>query len=63
VRTVLHLVRGGVPPKQLVAERDWLVYLQEMQLSPHGEPPIRPGQITYDQLVALTFTADLVVTW
>lgn len=63
MRTVLHLVRGAAPPKRLVAETDWLVYLQEMQLAPQGEPPVRVGPITHDQLVILIFAADLVVTW
>ncbi len=63
MRIVLHLVRGGLPPEQLVADSDWLVYLQEMQLAPAGEPPVRVGPITHDQLVTLIFAADLVVTW
>jgi len=77
VRTVLHLVRPGATPQQ-VAERDWVVYLQTMELastpgvgvnpSPsisgagHASP-IPAGTLTHDQLVALTFAADIVVTW
>ena len=64
MRTVLHLVRPGATPQQ-VAERDWVVYLQPMELAPAtGRPtPLPAGTITHDQLVALSFAADLVVTW
>jgi hypothetical protein len=67
VRTVLHLVRPGaaaLPP--VVADRDWVVYLQPMALARGGAPhtaPLPPGPIDHDQLVALVFAADLVVTW
>ena len=62
-RTVLHLVRSAPPPAAVVAARDWVVYLQPMQLAPHGGPPLAPGPIDHDQLVQLIFAADLVVTW
>jgi len=67
VRRILHLVRGDTVPA-LVAERDWVVYLRPapssgIQLVPRGEPPFPPGPIDHDQLVALSFAADLVVTW
>jgi hypothetical protein len=61
-RRILHVVRGDAPPP-VVAERDWVVYLRGMQLAPSGEPPLPPGPIDHDQLVALSFAADLVVTW
>ena len=57
----LHLVRAGEPP--VLDDRDWVVYLPGMQLAAHGGPPQPPGPITHDQLVALIFAADLVVTW
>jgi hypothetical protein len=64
MRTVLHLVRPGAEPVA-VADRDWVVYLQAMQLAPRGAPPAPcpPGPIDHDQLVALVFAADLVITW
>ena len=57
----LHVVRSGEPA--VLDDRDWVVYLPGMRLADHGEPPQPPGPITYDQLVALLFAADLVVTW
>lgn len=67
MRRILHIVRADAVPA-VVAERDWVVYLSqvptpEMQLAPRGEPPIASGPIDHDQLVALSFAADLVVTW
>jgi hypothetical protein len=63
VRTVLHLVRPGATPRA-VADRDWVVYLQPMELAPSAHPaPLPPGPLIHDQLVALSFAADLVVTW
>ncbi len=63
MRTVLHLVRPGATP-ELVAERDWVVYLKESVLAPSAHPaPLPPGPVSHDQLVALSFAADLVVTW
>jgi hypothetical protein len=68
MRTVLHLVRpgaiGAIP--SVVAERDWVVYLQPVQLVRGGAPytaPYPPGPLDHDQVVALAFAADLVVTW
>ncbi|TMQ06880.1 MAG: hypothetical protein E6J90_44975 [Deltaproteobacteria bacterium] len=63
---MLHLVRPGAAGRALpVAERDWVVYLQPMQLVQTGAPPapFPPGPLDHDQLVALIFAADLVVTW
>lgn len=64
MRTVLHLVRPGATPL-VVAERDWVVYLQdsELVLAPAASAPLPSGPVTHDQLVALCFAADLVVTW
>lgn len=63
----LHVVRlpdraSGVPTG-VVAERDWVVYLQTMDLAEMGEPPISPGRIDHDQLVDLITRADRVITW
>lgn len=60
---VLHLVRGAEPPDGVVAEHHWVVYLQPMRLAPAGNPPEPPGPIDHDQLIRLSFAADLVVTW
>jgi hypothetical protein len=57
----LHLVRAGEPA--VLDEPDWIVYLPTMRLAEHGAPPLPPGPITPDQLVAIIFAADLVVTW
>lgn len=62
-RTVLHLVRDAEPPAGVVAEPDWVVYLRPMRLVARGEPPVPAGPIDHDQLVQLSFAADLVVTW
>ena len=68
MRTVLHLVRpeatGRLPA--VVADRDWVVYLQPLELVRPGAPPTAPfppGPLDHDQVVALAFAADLVVTW
>jgi len=67
VRRILHIVRTDAVPA-VVAERDWVVYLSPpptpgILLVPRGEPPFPAGPIDHDQLVALSFAADLVVTW
>lgn len=64
MRTVLHLVRPGATPL-VVAERDWVVYLNDTEpvLAPTTAAPVPSGPVTHDQLVALSFAADLVVTW
>ena len=62
MRTVLHLVRPGATPA-VVAERDWVVYLEPMELAPSATAPVPAGPVTHEQLVALSFAADLVVTW
>jgi hypothetical protein len=64
-KTVLHLVRGDTAPAA-VADRDWVVYLHPARLARGGSPhaaPVALGAIDHDQLVALVFAADLVVTW
>jgi hypothetical protein len=63
-RTVVHVARTGEsPPLAALADRDWLVYLEPLRLAAHGQPPYSPGPIDHDQLVALVFAADLVITW
>jgi len=66
VKQVLHLVRPGAHPAVL-ADRDWVVYLDPPELADRGAPPGPPGPIDHEQLfdliVALSFAADLVVTW
>ena len=65
MRTVLHLVRANATPTA-VAERDWVVYLQPTRLVHGGVPytaPCPPGSIDHDQIIALAFAADLVITW
>jgi hypothetical protein len=61
-RRTLHLVRGTALVEG-VAERDWVVYLQTMELAPRGEPPVVPGRIDHDQLLDLVVRADRVITW
>jgi hypothetical protein len=65
MKRVLHLVRPNAAPA-VVAERDWVVYLQPTRLVQGGVPhtalfPL--GPVDHDQVVALAFAADLVVTW
>jgi hypothetical protein len=65
MRTILHLVRANARPS-VVAECDWVVYLQPTSLVQGGEPHTAPfalGSLDHDQLIALVFAADLVVTW
>jgi hypothetical protein len=65
MKTVLHLVRANAVPAA-VAEHDWVVYLQPTTLVAGGTPHSAPyplGPIDHDQVVALAFAADLVVTW
>ena len=65
MKRVLHLVRPGAAASA-VADRDWVVYLQPARLVQGGAPHTAPfplGPIDHDQVVALVFAADLVVTW
>ena len=65
MKRVLHLVRPNAAPAG-VADRDWVVYLQPTRLVAGGAPhtaPFPPGPVDHDQVVALVFAADLVVTW
>jgi len=57
----LHLVRESEPA--VVADDDWIVYLEPMRLAPHGTPPVPAGPLDHDQLVILVFAAGRVVTW
>jgi hypothetical protein len=59
---VLHLARTA-PPPGVVADADWLVALPDLVLAAQGAPPVAPGRIDHDQLVALIAAADRVVTW
>lgn len=65
-RTALHLVRPRAAPLA-VAPADWVVYLDPLELAPPGPtappPPVPAGRIDHEQLIALTFAADLVITW
>ena len=65
MKTVLHLVRANAAPA-MVADCDWVVHLQPGTLMQGGTPHTAPfplGPIDHDQVVALAFAADLVVTW
>lgn len=62
MKRTLHVVRPGAHP-DAVADRDWVVYLDPARLDPRGEPPLPPGPIDHEQLVALAFAADRVITW
>ncbi len=61
MKQLLHLVRPGARPEP-VADRDWVVYLDPLELADRGAPPLPPGPIDHEQLVALVFAADLGVT-
>jgi hypothetical protein len=56
---ILHLIRNP-PPESAIAEQDWVIYMDRLELVRGHEPP---EAIDHDQLVALIFTADRVVTW
>lgn len=62
MRIILHLVRAGATPRA-VADHDWVVYLQPTRLVQGATAPLAPGPIDHDQVVALAFAADVVVTW
>ena len=65
MRIVLHLVRADAAPLA-VADHDWVVYLEPMQLVRGGAPhtaPVPLGPIDHDQVVTLAFAAELVITW
>jgi hypothetical protein len=47
-RRILHIIRGTAPPDGAVANGDSVVYLSE---------------VDHDELVALAFAHDLVITW
>jgi len=61
MRQTLHLVRRGAEP--VLAAADWVVDLDALVLADRGTPPLPPGPVTHDLLVALIVRADLVVTW
>lgn len=62
MKIILHLVRAGARP-DVIADPDWVVYIEPLQLAARGAPPLPPGPIDHDQLVALISAAGLVVTW
>lgn len=69
MKRMLHLIRPAIQSQAMpssVAEGDWVVYLQPARLVQGGTPHTAPfslGPIDHDQVVALVFAADLVVTW
>jgi hypothetical protein len=56
---ILHLIRTAAP-RSAISEGDWVIYMDRLELVRGREAP---EAIDYDQLVALIFTADHVVTW
>jgi hypothetical protein len=56
---ILHLIRTA-PPESAIAEGDWVIYMDRLELVRGHEPP---EAIDHEQLVAFIFTADRVVTW
>jgi hypothetical protein len=58
----LHVVRGASPPA-LVADGDWIVYLTPEPRLDTPTAVLLAGSIDHDQLVALCFAADRVITW
>jgi len=63
-RRLVHVVRAGEPPAQVVAPGDWVVYERGgWVLDPRGEPPLPPGPIDDAQLHDLVFAADGAVVW
>ncbi len=62
MKRTLHLATRERQPPWL-ADADWVVYLPERTLAPHGAPPVFPGTISDAQLLDLIFAADLVVAW
>lgn len=62
MKRTLHLATRERQPPWL-ADADWVVYLPERTLAPHGAPPVLPGTISYEQLLDLIFAADHVVGW
>lgn len=62
MKRTLHLATRERQPPWL-ADTDWVVYLPERKLAPHGAPPVLPGTIRYEQLLDLIFAADHVVAW
>jgi hypothetical protein len=64
VKRRLHLVRAGaVVPEAAIVDSDWVVDLEALALADRGTPPLPVGPVTYDLLVELVTSADLVITW
>jgi hypothetical protein len=57
----LHLVRRGA--ESVLADGDWLVDLDTLELADRGTPPLPVGRITHDQLLELIVAARRVITW
>jgi hypothetical protein len=56
---ILHLVRTP-PPEPVVADGDWVIYMDRLEIVRGHEAPVA---IDYEQLVAVIFSADRIVTW
>ena len=54
-------MRRGAEP--VASQTDWVVDLDTLTLLDRGTPPLPPGPVTHELLLALIFQADLVVTW
>ncbi len=61
MKQTLHLTRRGAEP--VAKPTDWVVDLDTLVLADRGTPPLLPGPVTYELLLALIVQADLVVTW
>lgn len=56
---ILHLIRTP-PPAGVIPDGDWVIYMDRWELVRGREPPTA---VDDDQIVALIFAADRVVTW